>query len=103
MIQNSGNKILLTTHSPYVLGTLNNLLFAEEIYNSNNSKKELLNKILKKDFWIDYNNFSSYFLKNGISENCFDNDGKCIKNEVIDEVSMVINEEFDKLLEIGDE
>lgn len=102
MIQNSGNKILLTTHSPYVLGTLNNLLFAQEIYNSNNSKKELLNKILKKDFWIDYNNFSSYFLKNGISENCFDNDGKCIKNEVIDEVSMVINEEFDKLLEIGD-
>lgn len=103
MIQNSGNKILLTTHSPYVLGTLNNLLFAQEIYNSNNSKKELLNKILKKDFWIDYNNFSSYFLENGISENCFDNDGKCIKNEVIDEVSMVINEEFDKLLEIGDE
>lgn len=103
MIQNNGNKILLTTHSPYVLGTLNNLLFAQEIYNSNNSKKELLNKILKKDFWIDYNNFSSYFLKNGISENCFDNEGKCIKNEVIDEVSMVINEEFDKLLEIGDE
>lgn len=102
MIQNSGNKILLTTHSPYVLGTLNNLLFAQEIYNSNNSKKELLNKILKKDFWIDYNDFSSYFLKNGISENCFDNEGKCIKNEVIDEVSMVINEEFDKLLEIGD-
>ena len=103
MFQSSGNKILLTTHSPYVLGTLNNLLFAQEIYNSDNSKKELLNKILKKDFWLDYNNFSSYFLRNGISENCFDNDGKCIKNEVIDEVSMIINDEFDKLLEIGDE
>lgn len=102
MIQNSDNKILLTTHSPYVLGTLNNLLYAYDLYNLNNSRKEEINKIIKKEFWINYNNFSSYFLKNGICENCIDKDVRCIKNEVIDEASNIINEEFDMLVEVGD-
>ncbi len=102
MIQNSDNKILLTTHSPYVLGTLNNLLYAYDLYNLNNSRKEEINKIIKKEFWINYNNFSSYFLKNGICENCIDEDVRCIKNEVIDEASNIINEEFDMLVEVGD-
>ena len=102
MIQNSDNKILLTTHSPYVLGTLNNLLYAYDLYNLNNSRKEEINKIIKKEFWINYNNFSSYFLKNGIYENCIDKDVRCIKNEVIDEASNIINEEFDMLVEVGD-
>lgn len=102
MIQNSDNKILLTTHSPYVLGTLNNLLYAFDIYKSNNLKQEKLNKIIKKECWVDYNNFSSYFLKDGIGEDCLDVNGRCIKNEVIDEASSIINNDFDRLVEIGD-
>lgn len=102
LIQNSGNKILLTTHSPYVLGTLNNLLYANDIYCYNNLKKDRINKIIKKEFWINYNNFLPYFFENGIVKNCFDEDGRCIKNEVIDEASSIINKEFDELLEIGE-
>lgn len=101
MIQNNGNKILLTTHSPYVLGTLNNLLYAYDIYNLDNNKINEISKVIRKEFWLNNNNFTSYFLENGIVNDCFDYDGKCIKNEVIDEVSSIINNEFDKLLEIG--
>ena len=101
MIQNNGNKMLLTTHSPYVLGTLNNLLYAYDIYNLDNNKINEINKVIRKEFWLNNNNFTSYFLENGIVNDCFDYDGKCIKNEVIDEVSSIINNEFDKLLEIG--
>lgn len=101
MIQNNENKMLLTTHSPYVLGTLNNLLYAYDIYNLDHSKMNEINKIIRKEFWLNNNNFTSYFLENGIVNDCFDYDGKCIKNEVIDEVSSIINNEFDKLLEIG--
>lgn len=102
MIQNSDNKILLTTHSPYVLGTLNNLLYSYDIYKSDENKKEKLNKIIKKEFWINYDNFSSYFLKNGGCKNCLDEAARCIQNEVIDEASNIINKEFDLLVEMGD-
>lgn len=100
MVKNSGNNILITTHSPYVLGTLNTLLYAGDLYFRYNDKEELINKIVDKEFWLDFNNFSSYFLKNGKNEDCKDIEIKCIKNEVIDEISNVINKNYDDLLKL---
>ena len=34
MIAGVGNAVLLTTHSPYVLGTVNNLLYADTVGNT---------------------------------------------------------------------
>ena len=100
MVKNSGNNILITTHSPYVLGTLNTLLYAGDIYLRYNNKEGAINKIIDKEFWLDFNNFSSYFLKNGKNEDCKDIEIKCIKNEVIDEISNVINKNYDDLLKL---
>lgn len=100
MVKNSGNNILITTHSPYVLGTLNTLLYAGDLYFRYNDKEESINKIVDKEFWLDFNNFSSYFLKNGKNEDCKDIEIKCIKNEVIDEISNVINKNYDDLLKL---
>ena len=45
--------------------------------------------------WVD-----SWFVKNGTIENCMDADIHMIQNEKIDEISKVINEDFERLLEL---
>ena len=97
LVNNCGHSIVLTTHSPYVLGTLNNLLYAKTI--SPQARKEA-NKIIRESLWLDYNAFDSWFVKNGTIENCMDADIHMIQNEKIDEISKVINEDFERLLEM---
>lgn len=49
---------------------------------------------------IDEKEFDSWFVKNGTIENCMDADIHMIQNEKIDEISKVINEDFERLLEM---
>ena len=58
------------------------------------------NKIIRESLWLDYNAFDSWFVKNGTIENCMDADIHMIQNEKIDEISKVINEDFERLLEL---
>lgn len=101
LVKNAGNKVLLTTHSPYVLGTINNLLYADNI--SKKTDKEALDKIVSKNLWLNFSEFASYFLKNGTNEDCNDYELNGIQNEVIDEVSNILNEDFDKMLNLEQE
>lgn len=75
----------------------NNLLYAKTI--SPQARKEA-NKIIRESLWLDYNAFDSWFVKNGTIENCMDADIHMIQNEKIDEISKVINEDFERLLEM---
>lgn len=99
LISNCKHEIVLTTHSPYVLGTLNNLLYAK---NFTGKKLGKANKIIPDSFWIDDLKFDSWFVKNGSVENCMDEEIHMIQNEKIDEISKVINWEFDELLRLQD-
>ncbi|MCL2521188.1 MAG: ATP-binding protein [Spirochaetaceae bacterium] len=102
LVHNAGHQVLITTHSPYILGTLNNLLYApvraKEINN-----EEAINKIINKDYWLNKENFGAWFIdsKHTVSS-CFDEEKGVIKNEVIDKASDDINNDFDKMLEAGD-
>lgn len=95
LVSNSGHSVVLTTHSPYVLGTLNNLLCANTIPQKYSKKAD---DIIPKSFWLDDKKFDSWFVKGGGIENCMDAETHMIQNERIDEISKVINTEFDNLL-----
>lgn len=97
LVGNSKHSIIITTHSPYVLGTLNNLLYAHQtplkyIHDADT--------IIPKQLWIDYKQFSAWFVRDGRIEDCRDQELQLIQNEKIDEISHVINHDFDTLLEI---
>ena len=97
LVVKMGHSVLLTTHSPYVLGTLNNLLYAGTLapkYQDN------ADKIISKLFWIEHDKFDSWFVEDGTIENCMDREIQMIQNERIDEISKVINADFDMLLEL---
>lgn len=97
LFYNQGNQVLLTTHSPYVLGSLNNMLYANKL---NRKGIKEIEKVVNSKIWLDDKKMEAYFVADGKTESCKDIEMCSIKNEVIDEVSGVINEEFDKLLEL---
>lgn len=97
LVNNCNHPVVLTTHSPYVLGTLNNLLYVHDIGVQHGRKAD---EIIPKSLWLDFKRFDSWFVKSGTIENCMDSEVHMIQNEKIDEISKVINNDFDRLLEI---
>ena len=90
----AGNNVLITTHSPYILSELNNLLFANEIKNSSEKVKSLL----KNTQPLPYENSQAFYISNGIKNEGMEE--HLIKNELIDGASDDINELNDKLMEL---
>lgn len=93
-----GNSVLLTTHSPYILTSLNNLMYA---YQVGNKEKDKTKKIIDKKYWVDPNDVSAYMmLPDGTCENIMNSEEGMIKSEKIDEISRKLNAEFDSLQDI---
>jgi predicted ATPase len=90
--------LLITTHSPYILTSLNNLMYA---YQVGKQYEDETVKIVPKRFWINPDDVSAYRLTNGVQENILDsNNENLIKAEKIDEVSEILNKQFDSLLNL---
>jgi len=94
-------QFVITTHSPYILTSLNNLLLAGKLANKlkGEKKKELFN-IIDSDTVLTINNMECYSLKDGVSESIISLENELIESEVIDEVSDGLASEFDKMLEL---
>jgi len=95
------SSVLMTTHSPYILTSMNNLI---EAYNIGHKKKHTVEveKVISREHWINPDDVSVYMLKpDGTCENIMDAKEKIIHAERIDGVSAKLNEEFDALLNIA--
>jgi len=94
---NFENSVLITTHSPYILTSLNNLMYAFQI---GKEHKEEVAKIIEEKYWVNPKEVSAYqLLADGTSESIIAEDG-LIMAEKIDLVSSVINSEYDKIQDI---
>jgi hypothetical protein len=89
---------VLTTHSPYILVALNNMILAQDI--SVNGNETEVNKIINKDFHIKFEDVSAYTINNGVVETILDNDSRLIGTNIIDSVSDEFNDIFDSLLQL---
>ena len=98
LAKNGGNKILLTTHSPYILGTINNLLYANKISKEIDNKR--LAEIINPHKWLDFDKVSAYFVEHGVMRACLDEEFEAINNEIIDGASEDINDEYEKMVEL---
>lgn len=93
----SKNQIIITTHSPYVLSVLNNLMYA---YQVGQQKPDRVEKIVAKDCWLDPSKVNAYILKARGTERIIDDELRMIKAEYIDKVSEILNQEYDNLLNV---
>ncbi|MGX2983195.1 ATPase/DNA packaging protein [Helicobacter sp. 23-1045] len=92
--------IAFSTHSPYMLSSLNCLLLAHEIVAKNPNLKDKVESIIPSKFWIDISKFDAFKVENGEVFSIVDKETNLILAENIDEVSEEIGESFDKLLEL---
>lgn len=93
------NDCVLTTHSPYILGTLSNLLDARRMMDEGYNISKLLEKEnLISTQLLRRTDFSAYFVSDGTVNNAVDDENGLIKNELIDGASDKINGFADDLM-----
>lgn len=89
--------LVITTHSPYILTSLNNMMYGYEIGQKDPSGTK---KILSEEYWMNPDDVAAYLLGDGTCEDIFDREEKLIKAEKIDGISGFLNEQFDDLLHL---
>lgn len=91
----TGSVHIYTTHSPFILSSLNNMLYAYKKGNSATpSIQEEISKILPKENWISPERFSAYQIVDGKAESIFDRESGLIQENIIDQISDDIIEDF---------
>lgn len=90
-------RMVLTTHSPYILTALNNYIYA---YQVGQKYPDEVNALIPKHLWIDPKRVSAYFVENGTVRSIMDDELQQIDADKIDEASTLTNELYDKLLDI---
>jgi predicted ATPase len=94
------NQIILTTHSPYILSSFNNLLYA---YILGNNKPEEVDRVVSRHFWLDPNRLDAYILEDGTARSIMDTETGLINSGEIDRASDIIVDTFNQLFELEDE
>ena len=100
-VYNKGSTLFLTTHSPYILVALNNLIMAANVTDEKRRKKGVAAKvaeIIPKECQVRYEDVGAYTIKDGRLVSAMDEDEKLINAKLIDHASDVLNDEFDQLL-----
>lgn len=91
------NQLIVTTHSPYILTSLNNLMYA---FSVGKLHYDEVSKVIEKKYWVNPDDVSAYMLlPNGKCEGVLDSEG-LIKAEKIDSVSAILNKDFNAIMDI---
>lgn len=93
------NNLFMMTHSPYILSTLNTLMMAHKAGILGEKSKREVSKIINEKQWIDPDDFSAYYIEDGVTRDIKGRTGLISDNE-IDEISDDIQGEFEELLSI---
>ena len=95
---NSRNKLVISTHSPYILTALNNAILASDVYNKTHKSVESIP--LSK--MVSFDDVSAYKLEDGKIISITDNESRLIDASQIDVCSSIINGVFDELMDLYD-
>lgn len=90
-------RLVITTHSPYILTSLNNLMYAYQVGQAHKNK---VAEIVKSKYWLNPADVSAYMMMpNGGCESILDSEG-LIQAEKIDSVSAILNKDFNAIMDI---
>ena len=93
------SQVFITTHSPYILSSVNNFFYANRC--GNNVKKFTeANNVISKQSWLDADKCSAYMMENCNIRNIKDDGLGIIDISVLDAIASVQDEEYEKLYKI---
>jgi len=98
--QNEKFQIIVTTHSPYILSSFNNLLEAGKIVRDKPNDKKKVNEIVPEYETLDPNDLIAYSVFNGQKKILLDDETNLISQNILDSVSDDLAIDFGKLLDI---
>ncbi len=93
----TGSQIIITTHSPYILSSFNNLIFAGKI-GSNLADDDKLKAIIPQKSWLEPTEFSSYLLEAGGARDIKDEKLTMIDISELDAVASRQDSEYEEML-----
>lgn len=95
------SRLFITTHSPYVLAKINNLIKAMQVAGRKGSKKyRIVDGIISDAAWIDGRGVNAYAISDGVVVKIQDPEDFLIEASYLDDVSGQIAKEFSRLLEV---
>lgn len=94
------NSVVITTHSPYILTAINNLIQAGNMIETDVNKTMQVYQALGVNTSIKYKDINAWTLENGKLYSMNDDEYKLISAAAIDNASEIINKDFETLLDI---
>ena len=90
------NKLIISTHSPYILTALNNSILAEEVFEKTGNTIDAYTPEKR----VAFADVAAYQFEDGRIVSIKDDQTKLIDAEAIDGCSAEINSDFDDLLDL---
>lgn len=95
MINSTGSKVILTTHSPYILTATNLIMYSFFVENKQSDK----DAVVPRTYRISSEKVTAYMLKDHQAQDIIDREDHMIDAAKIDEISEILNDATDKLIE----
>lgn len=95
MINSTKSKVILTTHSPYILTATNLAMYSSFVENKQDRKED----IVPIKYRISSEGVTAYILKDCTAQDIIDRKNHMIDAAKIDEISEILNNATDKLIE----
>ena len=95
MINTTGSRVIVTTHSPYILTAANLLMYSSYVESNCEGKDD----VVPIKYRLSSNEISAYLVKNHSLQSILDQENHMIDPSTIDEVSEMLNGATDKLIE----
>lgn len=99
-VLSNGHKVVITTHSPYILTAFNTLIQAGNVCKNNPHQKDAVSKIVPEKNWLNFDEVSVFYLDDSNVQNVMNLEYQTIDANAIDDVSDMIASEYDQLLEL---
>lgn len=94
------NRLIITTHSPYILTALNNLIQAKNVVKKNDDLTDEVSKIVPPQYQLDFDDVAAYFVAKGTAHSILNSENQLIDATALDGISNDIGEDFGKLIEL---
>ena len=92
---------VITTHSPYILSSFNNLLEASQVALMKPEAADEVSKLIDRQYWLKPEEMRAYSINDGFLESIIDEETGLISDNYLDAVSETIGVQFDELLRLG--
>ncbi len=94
------NRLIITTHSPYILTALNNCIQAKNVVDLYPDTAAEVNKLVPPQYQIGYQDVMAYYVGGGKAKPIMNEEFQMIDANALDDVSNELGRIFDSLLDL---